>query len=126
MTDAIEFSALWTMVFGFLAGVPLTVALFHSALRGGVPSREHRAKELYRLMLEEEIYGDQCFSCRGHVEEDWLRCPTCASALRGRCLGCGETVKLHWSACPWCAESLLKRPAPLLLPEPDVVLADAA
>ena len=112
MRDALTFSMLWTMALGFVAGLPLTVALVYSAIRGGEQPRERRARELYTILLEEELYGDRCFSCRGEVEPDWLRCPTCTTELHGRCDACDATVKLHWSACPWCAASLVDVPQP--------------
>ena len=123
MTDALTFSLLWTVGLGFVFGVPLTVVLVYSALRGGEPPRERRARELYRILLEEEMYGEQCFSCRAHVEPEWLRCPTCTSELRGRCHGCDATIKLHWSACPWCAESLVRLPEPILVSPPELAPA---
>jgi hypothetical protein len=121
--DALTFSVLWTMALGFVAGLPLTVALAYSAVCGGVPARERRARELYRILLEEEMYGEQCFSCRAQVEPDWLRCPSCTTELRGRCHGCDATIKLHWSACPWCAESLQSLPEPEHVPVRDLAPA---
>jgi len=118
MEDALAFSMLWTVAIGFVLGAPLTVVLVHSALRGGKPDAEHRANELYRILLEEEVYRERCFSCRAEVEAEWLRCPTCLSELRGRCHSCDATVKLHWSACPWCMASLEHEPDVAHLPTP--------
>jgi hypothetical protein len=105
--------------------LPLTAVLVYAALRGGEPKGEHRARELRRLLLEEEVYGgERCIECRTPVEPDWLRCPRCTAQLRQRC-ACGTTLKLHWSACPCCSMALgrLER-----FPEPEHVpvgVADA-
>jgi hypothetical protein len=100
------FSVLWTLAITALAGVPMTAAIVYSVLRSRESPSERRSRELYRILLEEEIHGEQCFACRGRVESDWLRCPTCTAALRGRCRSCEAIVRLHWSACPWCTAEL--------------------
>ena len=110
MTEAQTFSLLWTLGLAAVLGVPLTLAIVHSLLRGGEPPAERRSRELYLRLLEEEVYGDRCLGCRAAVEPDWLRCPVCAEALRSRCAACDATVKLHWSACPWCATAIPSAP----------------
>jgi hypothetical protein len=113
--DAFQFSLLWTMAFGLVAAVPLTLVLVYAAWRGGEPAAERRARELRRLLLEEELFGgERCIECLAAVEDDWVCCPVCTAQLRERCDDCGGLLKLHWSTCPECATG----PAELeLLPE---------
>jgi hypothetical protein len=113
VTDALTFSALWTAAFGLLFALPLSVAIAYSVLRGGPSPAERRLRELYRVVLEQELHGEQCFVCREEVEPDWRTCPACLTALRGRCRNCEATVKLHWSTCPHCAEALDRLPTPV-------------
>jgi hypothetical protein len=95
------------MALGLVAAVPLTTVLLYAAWRGGEPAAERRARELRRLLLEEELYGgERCLECLASVEPDWVRCPVCTAPLRERCDGCGGLLKLHWSACPACAGGL--------------------
>jgi hypothetical protein len=114
--DALGFSVLWTIGLATVFGVPFSVVLVYSGLRGGTTAGERRLRELYRLVLEEDIHGSRCFSCREEVEADWLVCPACTAELRGRCPECDALVKPHWSACPWCTTALDEPlPVPLRL-----------
>jgi hypothetical protein len=107
--DAVQLAVLWTIALGFVAAVPLTAVLGYSIVRSSQPAEERRARELRRLLLEEELYGgERCVECRTPVEHDWLRCPVCAAHLRERCDECGGMLKLHWSACPTCAAELVQ------------------
>jgi RNA polymerase subunit RPABC4/transcription elongation factor Spt4 len=101
--DAFQFAVLWTLALGLVGAVPLTTVLLYAARRGGMSPGERRARELRRLLLEEELYGgERCVECLASVEPDWIRCPVCTGQLRTRCEGCGVLLKLHWSACPVC------------------------
>jgi hypothetical protein len=115
--DAFQFAALWTLALGVVAAVPLTLVLVYAAWRGGEPSAERRARELRRLLLEEELYGgERCLECLSPAEPDWVRCPVCSAQLRERCDGCGGLLKLHWSTCPTCSAWLGRLDR---LPEPE-------
>jgi hypothetical protein len=97
-------SIFWTFAIGSVVAVPLTLVLVYAAWRGGEPPAERRARELRRLLLEEEVYGgERCVECRAPVAEDWICCPVCTAQLRERCDGCGGMLKLHWCACPTCS-----------------------
>ena len=104
MGDAVALSALWAAFVGGVFAVPLAFVLLHALLRPREPAAEARARELNRLLLEEELYGrEHCFECGATVQEDWVRCPFCSAQLRERCDGCGGLLKLHWTTCPTCA-----------------------
>lgn len=119
MRDAFQFAVLWTMALGLVGAVPLTAVLLYAARRGGTPPGERHARELRRLLLEEELYGgERCFECLAPVEPDWVRCPVCTAQLRTRCEGCGCLLKLHWSACPGCASALAVHVAQAALDDP--------
>lgn len=97
-------SIFWTFAIASVAAVPLTLVLVYAGWRGGEPPAERRARELWRSLIEEEVYGgERCVECRAPVEEDWLRCPVCTAQLRVRCNDCGGLLKLHWCACPTCS-----------------------
>jgi hypothetical protein len=123
VVDAFQFLVLWTTALGLVAALPLTTVLLYAALRNGQPPREGRARELRRLLLEEEVYGgERCVDCRERVDPEWVRCPYCTAQLRERCDDCGSLLKLHWAACPDCAGASVLRE----LPEPQVAHAKAA
>jgi hypothetical protein len=112
------------MALGLVAAVPLTTVLLYAAWRGGEPAAERRARELRRLVLEEELYGgERCLECLAPAEPDWVCCPVCMAQLRERCDRCGGLLKLHWSACPDCAAGLGRLEE---LPEPAPVAVKAA
>jgi hypothetical protein len=124
MSDALQFTMLWTMALGLVAAVPLTIVLAYAIRRSSELPAERRARELHRLLLEEELFGgERCLECRTPLEPDWLRCPVCTAQVRARCDGCGDLLKLHWSACPACAGrgGRLER-----FPEVEPVVADDA
>ncbi|MAT59430.1 MAG: hypothetical protein CMF23_15775 [Ignavibacteriae bacterium] len=49
---------------------------------------------------------DRCPSCRGDIEESFLRCPECNFKLKDNCPSCGKIVKSRWSVCPYCETNL--------------------
>lgn len=125
MRDAWTFAVLWSFGVAALIALPLTAVIVRALVCGREPAGERRLRELYRLVLEDEIHGEQCFACRCRVEPEWLRCPACTTELRGRCRGCRAVVRLHWSTCPWCVEPLerLTEPEHVAVRVPDADLA---
>jgi hypothetical protein len=57
-----------------------------------------------------------CPVCRAEVEEDFLVCPVCTTALRQACSGCGKPLEALWQVCPYCATKVPGGDAALGLP----------
>jgi hypothetical protein len=97
--------------------LPLVGLVVYLCARPPVTLVERRERELTRRALELELYeGERCLVCRTPLEESFLRCPVCATAVRTPCTSCAAPLELTWSACPYCAVELA---GPVL-----VVLAD--
>lgn len=64
--------------------------------------------EAYERSLEAEAilhdleHADVCPSCRRRVQDDYLLCPYCRTALREACSQCNRPLSLGWVACPYC------------------------
>ena len=47
--------------------------------------------------------GDlSCGSCGKSVNPDFMMCPYCGSALKGKCAKCGKDLQAGWQMCPFC------------------------
>lgn len=44
-----------------------------------------------------------CSKCGCAIEEDYLICPNCQSAVREKCKKCGKAINIEWRACPFCS-----------------------
>jgi RNA polymerase subunit RPABC4/transcription elongation factor Spt4 len=55
-----------------------------------------------------------CGNCHRAVQEDFVRCPYCASALMDRCRSCGRLLSQAWVLCAYCGEGreAVTAPAP--------------
>jgi len=78
--------------------------------------------ELFRVIELDEVdrgAGDECPSCGGVTEPDFLACPTCACRISPACPVCERKVLEHWKACPYCCtrlegvDTMRLRPAPV-------------
>lgn len=64
--------------------------------------------ELYDRQLEAEALLHElqeqstCPACRRKVEDDFLTCPYCRSALRTPCQNCAKSLISSWVLCPFC------------------------
>jgi flagellar biosynthesis GTPase FlhF len=48
--------------------------------------------------------GDiSCGSCGKPVNPDFMMCPYCGSALKGKCSKCGKELQAGWKMCPYCS-----------------------
>lgn len=102
MHDVWTFAVVWSFAVTAALALPMSAAILRALVSGREQPEERRARQLYRMLLEEEIVGgERCFSCSRPVEPDWLGCPTCAAQLHERC-DCGALLELYWSVCPWC------------------------
>jgi hypothetical protein len=72
--------------------------------------------ELYERSLEEEALlqelEDQkaCPTCKRRVQEEYLICPSCRTALKEACKQCSKPLHYAWVACPFCGQEKPPRP----------------
>ncbi len=73
--------------------------------------------ELYERSLEEEALLQDleerptCPTCSRQVQDVWVVCPDCHSALKKPCGHCGKSLDLGWNICPYCG-TLVTESAP--------------
>jgi RNA polymerase subunit RPABC4/transcription elongation factor Spt4 len=67
---------------------------------------QRRSRDLV-VALSPELFGAvRCEACgQIVVDEDWRRCPACASWLQVACVDCGRWSATNLELCPWCATS---------------------
>ena len=64
-----------------------------------------RERDLEIRAMEKRLGGRDlhCPVCRAEVEEDFLVCPVCTTALRQACTNCRRPLEALWQVCPYCA-----------------------
>lgn len=88
---------------------PLAI-LVHVIVRPSGTVAERRLNALRDASLGLEIDRPTCSTCGAPVDEEWLLCPRCRTALAHRCDRCGRVAGIDWEACAWCG-ALLGPPA---------------
>ena len=81
---------------------PLAVVVYR-LVRPPLTVSAATSAELQLTMLEEEAAQSVCATCGAPVDEEWVACPACGSALAVRCEACGRPLELDWAICAWCA-----------------------
>ena len=72
--------------------------------------------DLYERSLEEEALlqelEDQksCPTCKRRVQDEYLICPSCRTALKEACRNCSKPLQYAWIACPYCGNEKPPRP----------------
>jgi len=64
---------------------------------------EGAERRLSELAIAQELDRPTCRKCGVRVDDEWIACPRCGTALRTGCERCGRLVELDWTICPWCA-----------------------
>jgi hypothetical protein len=60
-----------------------------------------------------------CPYCGFHVENNFLRCPSCLRRLKEPCQTCGKPLDPLWKICPYCESEIASAPsATTAAPEP--------
>ena len=90
--------------------------LLHLIVRPRGTVAERRMSALRDAALDAEVDRSICPGCRRPVDEEWLICPRCRTALGHLCKRCGHAVGSDWDACAWCGA--------LFVPPTGVVRAD--
>jgi RNA polymerase subunit RPABC4/transcription elongation factor Spt4 len=87
---------------------------------------QRRSRDLV-VALSPELFGAvRCAACGEAVDEDWRRCPACATWLQVACVDCGRWSATNLELCPWCATSRVDdRSEPDEADEADVAAARA-
>ncbi|HEY7802470.1 MAG TPA: zinc ribbon domain-containing protein [Dehalococcoidia bacterium] len=67
-------------------------------------------------LLHEIQEQETCPTCRRKIEQDFLACPYCRTALRVPCDNCAKPLHTTWVLCPFCGVDRSATPAPR--PEP--------
>lgn len=59
---------------------------------------ETQAAEARLRQLDQAL----CPYCSYHVENDFIRCPSCLRKLKERCVSCSRPLDQAWTICPYC------------------------
>jgi hypothetical protein len=103
-------SVLLVLVFNFPG------LLLYMVLRPKTTLAEQYDRQLEAEALLHEIQEQAtCPSCRRKVEQEFIACPYCRTALRMPCDECGQGLLSSWVLCPYCGSS---RAAPPSRPGP--------
>lgn len=85
--------------------------------------------EAYDRQLEQEAILSElhsisaCPNCRRPIQDDFMVCAHCATALREPCSNCKELLQFSWQHCPYCATARVRRqPARAAEPAPEPAL----
>ena len=46
--------------------------------------------------------AEHCSECGAVVDDDYVLCPECHTALRATCPACRRSLKARWTRCPFC------------------------
>ena len=108
-----QFIAVSTVVLFSLAGWVL-----YLVLRPGLTIAEVYDRQLEEEALLQDLQHQlACPQCGVDVQEDFVACPHCATALKALCHSCSRPLPFTWRICPWC--SVARQSAPgLTAPEP--------
>jgi RNA polymerase subunit RPABC4/transcription elongation factor Spt4 len=64
---------------------------------------QSRSRELALALTPEILAVPRCQACGTTVEDEWRRCPVCASWLQLPCAECRRWSAVELAICPWCA-----------------------
>ena len=65
---------------------------------------QRRSRDLVAALRPELFGAVRCEACgQVVVDEDWRRCPACATWLQVACVDCGRWSATNLELCPWCA-----------------------
>lgn len=87
-----------------LLSTPLLLLLALPIYRYVRPARSAAEQREQALVFELASTGEpsSCTTCGARAQEDWRRCPTCATWLAVACSKCGEWSPAGLEICPFC------------------------
>ena len=80
--------------------LPLALAIYAFA-RPSRTAAEQREQALV-FALASSAEGSSCAACGARTQEDWRRCPACATWLAVACSQCSEWAPAGLEICPFC------------------------
>jgi RNA polymerase subunit RPABC4/transcription elongation factor Spt4 len=85
--------------------VPFLGPIIYMLFRPPEYLEDVRERDLEIRAMEKRLGGRDlhCPVCRAEVEEDFLVCPVCTTALRQACTTCRKPLEALWQVCPYCA-----------------------
>ena len=108
-----QFIAVATVILFSLAGWVL-----YLVLRPGITIAEVYDRQLEEEALLQDLQHQlACPQCGVDVQEDFVACPHCATALKALCHSCSRPLPFTWRICPWCSAARQSAPS-LTTPEP--------
>lgn len=95
------FTQVLSLVLVLVFGLPGLLIYLILRPKHTLAERYDRQLEAEALLheLEEQV---SCPACRRRVQDDFLSCPYCATALRSPCDRCGKPIAAGWVLCPYC------------------------
>ncbi len=103
-------SVLMVLVFN-LPGLLLYLILRPKSTIADTYDRQLEAEALLHELQEQAT----CPACRRKVDDDFLTCPYCRTALRVPCATCARPMSSSWVLCPFCGAD---RPLPTPMARP--------
>jgi hypothetical protein len=86
--------------FFFIPGV-----LLYLAARPRETLAEAQERQLtLELTAQHMVTTPRCSGCGRAVQEEFVRCPYCATTIRERCESCDRLLLSGWILCPYCGE----------------------
>ena len=82
--------------------------------------------EAYDRQLEQEAILSElhavsaCPNCRRPIQDEFMVCAHCASALREPCSSCSKLLQFSWQHCPYCATPRAQAAPPQAAPAQSV------
>ncbi len=82
--------------------------------------------EAYDRQLEQEAILSElhavsaCPNCRRPIQDEFMVCAHCASALRQPCSNCSKLLQFSWQHCPYCATPRVQAAPPQAAPSQSV------
>jgi hypothetical protein len=89
---------------GIVAGLPLVGIPLYLIVRPRESLRDVYDRQLEQEAILSELHSaSSCPNCRRPVQDDFMVCPHCRTALKEPCESCGRLLVHAWRNCPYCA-----------------------
>lgn len=98
----------WYVLGGLLLTIG-TILILYSSISQRSLSETHARSTLSSSL---------CPNCQSPINDNYVACPHCGSALRKDCPNCHQKNDVEWVTCPFCAYDY--RPVRVFTPEPPV------
>ncbi len=89
--------------------LPLSLAVY-TLVRPQQTVDDRRSRARVAALAPALAHGTVCHGCGQRAEEEWRRCPSCATWLQAPCAHCGGWSDVELELCPWCGSDVLDLP----------------